>query len=181
MTLQDLASRTGLSAGFLSKIENGIGNPSVNNIQKICYALDITVNELMMSKQEEKLLSTVNEHDSYVLRSPERCLLYNFSNAVRFESLFEGSPHFKLNVMTLAGRTEPPFHTTSTHSYDEFGVVAKGRMLIQLADQAQYELAEGDCIMIRARTPHTVTAISPEECVSFWVEISEKSSDSHFR
>ena len=56
LKLKDLAARTGLSIGFLSKIENGTGNPSVDNIQKICYVLGVTPNDLLTQKSEEEIL-----------------------------------------------------------------------------------------------------------------------------
>ncbi len=69
LKLKDLAARTGLSIGFLSKIENGTGNPSVDNIQKICYVLGVTPNDLLTQKSEEELLIHVYQNSSYVLRS----------------------------------------------------------------------------------------------------------------
>ncbi|WNX86596.1 helix-turn-helix domain-containing protein [Agathobaculum sp. NTUH-O15-33] len=171
MTLQALSELTGLSAGFLSKIENGVGNPSINNIQKICYALGITANELMATKTSDELLSTANDHSSYVLRGNERCLIYNFSDMMRFEAVYEGSPHFKINIMTLSGGANE--HYNSIHSYDEFGIISKGTMSVELGDGTKYDLVEGDCIMIRAQTPHTVVNTSPEACISSWVEIYE--------
>lgn len=171
MTLQVLSKQTGLSPGFLSKIENGICNPSINNIQKICYALGITANELMATKTSDELLSTVSGQSSYVLGSGERCLIYNFSDLMRFEAVYEGSPHFKINIMTLSGGTNE--HYNSIHQYDEFGIVSKGSMSIELGNGTKYELTEGDCIMIRAQMPHTVVNTSPEACISSWVEIYE--------
>ena len=35
LTLQEMAEKTGLSAGFLSKIERGASQPTINNLQKI--------------------------------------------------------------------------------------------------------------------------------------------------
>ncbi len=87
MTLKELSEETGLSVGFLSKIENGFGNPSINNVQKICYALGITVNDLMITKTEDEYLNNINKDSSYVVRQSDRCLLYDFSGLVRFESL----------------------------------------------------------------------------------------------
>lgn len=175
LTLRELATATGLSIGFLSKIENGTGNPSIDNIQKICFALGITVNDLVTEKNSSELFSAIHENESYILRKDERCLLYNYGDNIRFESVFEGNPHFKVNIFTLSGRSKE--HYSTIHSYDELGVVAKGSMSINLAGQGQYELTEGDCIMIRARTPHTVIPLSDEKCISFWVEISEGAND----
>lgn len=168
MTLKELSKETGLSVGFLSKIENGFGNPSINNVQKICYALGITVNDLMITKAEDEFLSTINKDSSYVVRQDDRCLLYDFSGLVRFESLFEGDPHFSLNVLTLEGDTSNCFR--SAHSHDEIGIVAKGTLQTILNDSDEYILEEGDMILIRAQTTHTLSSATDDTCISYWLE-----------
>lgn len=172
MTLKQLAEETGLSVGFLSKIENGFGNPSINNIQKICYVLGITVNDLMISKTEEELLSTINKDSSYVVRKSDRCLLYDFSGLVRFECLYEGNPHFSLDVLTLKGDTSNCFR--SAHSHDEIGIVAQGTLRAILNDSEEYILEEGDMILIRAQTTHTLSSTTEDTCVSYWLEFKNE-------
>ena len=168
MTLKQLAEETGLSVGFLSKIENGFGNPSINNIQKICYVLGITVNDLMITKTEDELLSTINKDASYVVRREDRCLMYDFAGQVRFECLYEGNPHFSLNVLTLNGDTSNCFR--SAHSHDEIGVVANGTLKAVLNDSEELILQEGDMILIRAQTTHTLSSATDDVCISYWVE-----------
>ena len=170
LKLKDLAARTGLSIGFLSKIENGTGNPSVDNIQKICYVLGVTPNDLLTQKSEEELLIHVYQNSSYVLRSSERCLLYDFSGSVRLESIFEGNSNFKVNVMTLTGGAQEQY--SAMHSYDELGVVASGSMSLTIEDETKYILNPGDALMVLANQHHTVACASEKECVSYWVEIS---------
>ena len=169
MTLKELSEETGLSVGFLSKIENGFGNPSINNVQKICYALGITVNELMITKTEDEYLNNINKDSSYVVRQSDRCLLYDFSGLVRFESLFEGDPHFSLNVLTLEGGAQEQY--SAMYSYDELGIVASGSMSVTFEDETEYLLNPGDALMLRANQHHTVACVSEKDCVSYWVEI----------
>lgn len=169
MTLKDLSQRTGISTGFLSKVENGICNPSINNVQKICIALQVTVNELTATKNEDEFMSTLYKNRNYVLRKEERCLIYGFGNTFRLESVFEGIPNFKVNVMTLLGGYSEQSHCIQ--AYDNFAIVAKGSMEIDMEDGSQYQLNEGDCIMIRARQQHSIRNLSESSCVSYWIEI----------
>ena len=46
LTLRDMADKTGLSTGFLSKVERGFSQPSINNLHKICYVLHIAIDDL---------------------------------------------------------------------------------------------------------------------------------------
>ncbi|BFL47746.1 XRE family transcriptional regulator [Lactonifactor longoviformis] len=170
LTLQQLSERSGISTGYISKIERGAVNPSVKNIQKLCFVLDITANELMIDETETEKISSTNKEKSYILRKEERLPIYGIVNALDFESVFEDSPHFKVNVLTLvSGMREQSYNV---HSYDEFGIVAKGKLGLEM-DDGNYELSEGDCIMIRANTKHTITNRSSEECISYWIEISK--------
>lgn len=177
MTLKRLADETGLSVGFLSKIENGIGNPSVDSIQSICYALDITANDLMNDKKKEERLSTINEGHSFEVKKADRCLLYDFAGNVRLESIFEGNPHFKVNALTLEQNT--PHIMYAGRTYDEFVIVARGTLQVNLndaGDQAAKEhiLHEGDAMLIHADTAYSLSNMSEDLCISYWV-VTEKS------
>src|SRR5690348_2456589 len=46
-SLEALAARSGVSAGLLSQIERGIGNPSFQTLLRVAHALDIPVAELL--------------------------------------------------------------------------------------------------------------------------------------
>jgi len=55
MTLKELAERTGLSISFISDIENGRKNPSVENLQKLADGLGVNTSELMNEKEPVEL------------------------------------------------------------------------------------------------------------------------------
>ncbi len=55
MTVADLAERTGLSIGMLSKIENGNTSPSLTTIQLLANALSIPITSLFRSFEESRL------------------------------------------------------------------------------------------------------------------------------
>lgn len=68
MTLQQLADESGISAGYISKIERGEVNPSVKNIQRLCFALNITANELMVDAGEVEKINSDQKDKTYVVR-----------------------------------------------------------------------------------------------------------------
>ena len=169
MTLKQLSNASGISAGFLSKIENGLCNPSISVVQKICLSLQISINELAAVKKPDELMSTIHRNESYVLRKEERCLIYGFGNVFQLETIFEGVPSFKVNVMTLMAGCSDPTHCVQTCDY--FGMLTKGRLGITLDDDTHYQLSEGDCIMIHARQKYSVYNLSNDICISYWIEI----------
>lgn len=169
MTLQQLAQETGISTGYISKIERDSANPSVQNIQKICYALGITANELMIPRPQTEKQAKLNGQKFHVIRKDKHTTIYSITDTLSFESVFEGLPQFKVNVMTLVdGMDEQSY---SVHTYDEFGIVAKGKLGITLDDDHHYELDEGDCILVRANTKHSVSNRAPGDCIAYWLEV----------
>ena len=163
LTLEELAAKTDLSAGFISKIERGINSPSFNNLQKICYALNVTTTDLVTKQY-------VSEATDCVIRKKDRKLIYDYSNVVRFESLFSNPPYFSVNVMTIRGLNNE--YTSTRHPYDEFGIIAQGSLSVKMNGQ-EYMLNEGDCIFIKSQVPHHVQKCSDCDCISYWIMTSE--------
>jgi transcriptional regulator with XRE-family HTH domain len=54
MTGADLAGKTGLSVGMLSKIENGVISPSLNTISTLANALGVPIIQLFAGYEEER-------------------------------------------------------------------------------------------------------------------------------
>src|ERR1700749_2844152 len=65
-SLEALAARSGVSAGLLSQIERGIGNPSFQTLLRVAHALDIPVAELLADGAKSR------PESSFVVRSHER-------------------------------------------------------------------------------------------------------------
>lgn len=166
LTLRQLAAKTGLSLGYLSKVERGLSKPSYSTVQSICYALEMTANPFMFPQQAKE---SEEDGDSYLIPSSKRSLIYGATNLFQFESVFEENPHFKLNVMTLQPGCEE--QVNSIHSYDEIGIVAEGRMEMELEGGAHYEMGPGDAVMIRKNTHHSSKNLLPTACISYWIEI----------
>ncbi|MBZ0124341.1 MAG: helix-turn-helix domain-containing protein [Roseovarius sp.] len=53
-TVAELASRTGLSIGMLSKIENGITSPSLTTLQTLAHALSVPLTAFFRSFEESR-------------------------------------------------------------------------------------------------------------------------------
>ena len=174
LTLEQLAAKTELSASYISKIERGIVSPSADAIQTLSYALNLTANELILPhlKETEPPQENPRTRESYVLHKEERSLIYEFGNVLSFESLLDENSHFKVNVLSFPGDAKDGMR--SVHSYDEFGIVARGTLEMTLDNGQVFQVHEGECIMIRAQMPHASRSLTPEGCVSYWIEILDK-------
>ena len=56
MTIKQLESRSGVSASFISRIENDNGNPSVEIVGKLAEALGIPVSDFFYDQKGGKIL-----------------------------------------------------------------------------------------------------------------------------
>ncbi|MCI8422341.1 MAG: helix-turn-helix domain-containing protein [Lawsonibacter sp.] len=175
LTLQEMSEKTGLSTGFLSKIERGLSQPSISNLHKICYVLRITINDLAAPKpipQGPAPEETAPEEAVPLLTTKaQRSLIYNLNDVVKLESILSSNPRYKLDAMTLTGsQTE---YVSYKHRYDELGIVTQGQMAIHFGSGQEYVMEEGDVLLIPAGTEHTVHKLSEEVCVSFWFKLME--------
>ena len=53
ISLRALAERTDFSASFLSQIENGQCSPSISSMEKIAYALGVTLGQFFLSANQQ--------------------------------------------------------------------------------------------------------------------------------
>jgi len=54
LTLKDVASKSGISEGFLSQVENNVNSPSVDTLMSICGALNINAGDVLNRVEEEE-------------------------------------------------------------------------------------------------------------------------------
>ena len=149
MTLEVLSKKTGLSLSFISQVERGVTNPSINSLRKIAVALEVPLTTFfeeshpvagpVVRKHERKVLENTDSHLTYQLLSlgPSRRL------------------DFLLTRLEVgATSAEAPM----AHKGDEAALVLQGKCRIELGYET-YELEEGDSLYIKENTPHKFTNI----------------------
>ncbi|HEX5206082.1 helix-turn-helix domain-containing protein [Paractinoplanes rhizophilus] len=106
-SLETLAERSGVSAGLLSQIERGIGNPSFQTLLRVAGALGISLVELVDSSNSE------HAPDHYVVRRHERRTMAWPLEQISFELL---TPRGQREVNVL--RSVLPPHSRVQGFYD---------------------------------------------------------------
>lgn len=160
LTLAEVAEKTNLSIGYLSNLERGTSSPTLENIQKICEILNISLMKLL---EEDKL----NKH---IIRKDERQVIFEQSknkNKVRYESIRFGSN--LLDGLIIITHPHSVFDKKWRHNYDEIGLVIEGELTI-LIDEEEYVLQKGDSFYIPAQTEHGLKNLSDNICESYWVK-----------
>ena len=70
LTLEDLASRSELTKGFLSQLERNLTSPSISTLEDILEALGTNLSEFFHEEEEEQIVFTtkdffVDKRDEY--------------------------------------------------------------------------------------------------------------------
>lgn len=143
MSLGQLAETTGLSKGFLSRVERDETSPSVSTLVQLCQVLSLPVGALFTEPEVQKV--------SFV-DAPR----INLGGVHADERLM--SPRGEHRVQLLRSELEPDAHGGSdlyTINCDvEVLHVIDGRVTVRFADRS-IPLSAGDALTFPGREPHT--------------------------
>lgn len=153
LSLRDLSASTGLSATFLSSLERGIANPTLDSLRKVSTALGTSL----------LFMATATSESSPVVRRHERRRL-NLSNGhIQYEILtptlnrkmvlFQGRVTAEDGNIVVAPLAEPT---------EECLVLLTGKINIVISGQ-MYQLEAGDSIYFEGRTLSSLTVAGEGE------------------
>lgn len=158
-TLEQLGSASGVSAGLLSQVERGQGNPSFNTLVQVAHALGIPVARLVAGEQMT----------SPVVRREDRRRLNLPNDELVVAELLTARPDSALEVIRI--ETEPGYSTEDTpfmHEGEEFGIVLEGTHAVNVGG-TRYVLRAGDSISYDSTIPHWYENPGDVTSVSLWV------------
>jgi transcriptional regulator with XRE-family HTH domain len=151
-TVADLARQAGLSAGMLSKIENGGTSPSLGTLQALSKALNVPVTAFFRKFEEQRDATYVRAGQGLVIerRGTRAGHQYHLLGHSIGKSLVV-EPY--LVVLTETSDVFPIFQ----HSGQEFVYILQGEVLYRHGDKL-YPMSAGDSLFFDADAPH-----GPEE------------------
>ena len=149
LTLDQVATATGLTRGFLSKVENFRTTPSLPSLFHIAQALGVTLSELVEGLDERPTL--------VVVRKDERQLLHrdDGESSMTYFALAHKRPGkamepFLLEIGPGQGRRE-----MLAHEGEEFLMLLEGT-LDYWYDNEQFTFQAGDCWYDDGSVPHAL-------------------------
>ena len=154
LTIAEMCSRTGLSAGMMSKIENGNTSPSLATLRSLSTALNVPVTSLFREFEEERDATFVQAGQGLAI---ER----RGTRAGHQYQLLGHSVHSDVSVepylITLDQESDvfPIFQ----HAGVEFIYMLQGSMVYRHLN-ATYALTPGDSLFFDSDAPH-----GPEQLV----------------
>jgi len=163
LTTERLAELAHVSAGLISQIERGHGNPSFATLVQLAHGLQLPVGQLLQP----------DETTNVVVRKSQRRRLDSHGLAAGDGGVYE------LLTPDLNGALEanwvvtPPGYDTSAapyqHNGEEFGIVLSGTKDVYLGG-VRHRLQAGDSIRYASTIPHWyVNPSETEECTAIWV------------
>jgi transcriptional regulator with XRE-family HTH domain len=152
LTGTELAEQAGLSAGMLSKIENGAVSASIDSLEALARALNVPLTTFFASYEEKRDCSHVSAGHGVMIerRGTKAGHQYQLlGHSISGEIVVE--PY----LITLTKEAKP--YTLFQHAGVEFIYMLTGKVLYRHADKA-YPLAPGDSLFFDAAALH-----GPEE------------------
>jgi len=158
LSLQDLGSRAGVTASFLSQMENGKCSVSITTLDRIALALGVTISHFF---------PLITNHRT-VTRSGERTTFAANHSLLSYEALSGDFPSRTLEAFLI--HMEPgeiqdqPFR----HDGEEFGYVLEGTLTLRIG-QETYELHPGDTIHFPSTDEHMWQNTGNRPVLAVWV------------
>ncbi len=152
-SLRQLGEKTGVSASFLSQVENDQVSPSLNSLQSIATALEVPMFYFLNDLQ-----------GGAVVRAGERRKLYFSDSKIGYDLL---TPDFSRQMMSVLVRLEPFVRRMAmplARSTEQWMHVMNGSMEITIGDDTHL-LEIGDTIYYDGDLLREFGSVSDEELV----------------
>ena len=150
LSLQQVAEQTGMSAAYLSQVENDQANPTLSSLRKIAQALGTSLFYLMAPEEVGRLDCVYIPKDGRVTDTPAG------ANPV-FELLTRTYPQPKMEASHIC--LEPGMDTCDeplghgAWDAEEWAYVLEGDLVFEIGSD-KYSLSTGDAIHFRSALPH---------------------------
>ncbi|WP_439498105.1 helix-turn-helix domain-containing protein [Bosea sp. (in: a-proteobacteria)] len=148
LSLEELASRTSLSIGFLSQIERGLSSPTLRALAGVADALGVGLADLFPNGEASP------DQAATIVRAGGRSELQLWRSGIRKQLLTPHSDASRLNIFMV--EMEPGASTGDelyTHKGEEAGLVMAGTMLLSV-EKEHWTLQEGDSFRFLSSRPH---------------------------
>jgi len=156
-TLQELATRSGVSRSMLSEIEREGKNPTLQVACQIAEALDMALSQLLGEHKRQEAI---------VIRQEQRLIYRDEQSGIERHLL---SPSFPSRGIEFILNIIPPGQESGTFPSHRPGVkehivVVQGKLQVVLGKNTAYELGTGDSIYFEADREHRFVNIGDLAC-----------------
>jgi transcriptional regulator with XRE-family HTH domain len=169
LTLETVASRTGLTGAMVSMVELGRVAPSFGTLVAIASALNIHMSDLFDTPERN-----VREP---VTRLSEQATLETGLGVLRRQIQVDHARGLEFVINEYAPGTCNS-NTVVHHAGHEYGLLLEGRLTIELGEES-YHLRPGDSVTYSSTTPHRIVNNARTTARAAWVKLgSDRQPDS---
>ncbi len=157
LSIAEISKRSGLSSPFLSQLEHGHTQASLDSLLKIAKALEVSLGYFD---------SNSNGHN--VVRTPQHFLHFLLgSSGTSYARMGSGDSDNQLEPLLV---TVPPNSTQETlnHMGEAFFTVLQGRLWVGVEGQ-EHELEAGCGVHVKLGMPYSWRNPNPKEVKLIWV------------
>jgi Predicted transcriptional regulators len=163
LTLEQLASLSGVSRSMLSQIERGAANPTLGVAFRIAQAFGMSLGDLVDVPSPGGRIDIVRASDrSSLFRDDENCRIRTLSPLH-----LEKDVEFYELTLKVGGSLVSAPHFEGTR---EFLTVEEGHLRVTSGEEST-ELRQGDSAHYPADVPHRIDNLGAGEAVAFLVDI----------
>jgi transcriptional regulator with XRE-family HTH domain len=158
MTQESLATRSGLTKGYLSKIENSPNSPPVSTLIRISKALGVEIDTIFSEEGASTDFTVVRRSERQEVAGRASSFGYSYQPlAINYPN--RRMDPYLMRVPAGTGRT-----SVFSHKGEEMLFALEGDQRIFIGDHT-VEIAPGDCLYFNSAIPHNGEAINDEELV----------------
>lgn len=153
MTLQELADRTGLTKGYLSKVERSEKAPPYSTLSKIVGAMGLEITDVLKAEPgplQDLPIVIAKKEEGRIIRESSHYVGYDY------QVLAAGKPGKNMEPFIIYAPDE--FTSLFQHEGEEFIYVLEGRVEFKYGEKT-FILDEGDHAYFESRIPHTGRSI----------------------
>jgi len=162
ITLDQLARQTGLSKGYLSKVEKSDKAPPVSTLGNIARALHVTISALLSEETQRTSLCLVRKEERPFVTRDGTAFGY------AYEAVAYKYPNRVMEPFVLTLPVGPKKRTFFQHEGEEILFMIQGTM--KFTHGAEEHIAhEGDCLYFDSGIPHFGESMGDEEVKCFMV------------
>lgn len=161
LTLTDLGKLVGRTAGYLSLLERGRAQASIETMTRLATAFGVSLSWFFPEPNDAN-----HTGESVVVRGPSARTL-TYKNGVRNTLM---SPSLRGPIELLRTELEPGADSGENYNHigDEAGYVMEGELKL-VVDDVEYHLQSGDAFSFPCSKPHRFSNPGDAPCIVIWV------------
>ncbi len=172
MSLRVLSKRSGLSIGFLSRVERGLSLLALTSLSNIAKALQMELSSFFPTEEsppQERSTETSTEGLlPYVNRADSAARVAVISSSRIFKMLSPRRTGKVLEPLIVTIPPGDPVDEPFSHDGEEFAYVLSGE-LVYVVNNIEYRLGPGDSIHLDSTVLHTTRNDTNEPVQVLWV------------